>query len=527
MDHYDSEIAYVDASIGRLVAAISQLPDPTIFILTSDHGEEFKEHGGYYHGSSLYEEQVRVPLIIGVPGISPRIVKTPAQLVDVVPTVLTLLGQRLPESVRGRSLVPDLMGREDPNRPAFSEIHTKRMVRLDHWKLITDCRSNAEELYDLREDPQERRNLIGRRPRDYDRLKSTLNEWFDQIKEVASIQDKDRPEAIDLGRIGDRRALPLLAELVQDIGAESRWRQEAARLLGLLQDSSAGEELWLAVGDDDLRVAEEAAVALGEIKDKRARFVLPLVMDSTDEDLRMRAAIALARVDSPEATPALIEALSSDNWEIQNRAAHYLGYVGDSRAIDPLLRVAGRVHLRSRVALSLSRIGWRGYDKRIMPFLLEMARHDPHAEARRRALVSLGLLGDCRAVRPLAQLLLDDPELGWIPETLSQLGGIGSPSVPGVDLTPERRGLKEGWGLCSVTPSSMKDDLLDSSWCAMNAPSASVVFSLARKPGPALLLARAPYAGRPAEELSHPDAQRQTARSHPARWRVAEGPPAH
>ena len=68
MDRYDSEIALVDRSVGRLVTALSQLEQPTIFMLTADHGEEFKEHGGNYHGSSLYDEQVRVPLIIGAPG---------------------------------------------------------------------------------------------------------------------------------------------------------------------------------------------------------------------------------------------------------------------------------------------------------------------------------------------------------------------------------------------------------------------------------------------------------------------------
>jgi arylsulfatase A-like enzyme len=162
VDLYDSEIAYVDAAVGRLIAAVSQLPGPTIFILTSDHGEEFKEHGGYYHGSSLFEEQIRVPLIIGVPGLGPRSIQTPAQVVDIAPTVLSLLGQRIPESIRGHSLVPELLGKGDPDRTAFAEVHTKKMVRYKQLKLIHDFRHGTYEFYNLQHDPQERNNLIGR-----------------------------------------------------------------------------------------------------------------------------------------------------------------------------------------------------------------------------------------------------------------------------------------------------------------------------------------------------------------------------
>jgi arylsulfatase A-like enzyme/HEAT repeat protein len=493
LDRYDSEIAYVDAAIGRLVAAVSELQGPTIFILTSDHGEEFKEHGGYYHGSSLYEEQIRVPLLIGVPGLKPQVIPTPAQLVDIVPTTLALLGQRIPESARGRSLVPELLGKIDRGRAAFSEVHTKKMVRYGDWKLIHDFRSGTYELYDLRSDPRERLNLIARRPGEASRLKGLLNGWFDQIRAVARAKGEARPEAIDLGRIGDRRSLPLLAQLVLDGHAESRWRQEAARLIGQLQEGSVAEELWQAVADDDEQVAAEAAVALGEIKDRRARLVLPMALTSTDVELRMRAGIALARVDSPASTPALIEALYSDNWEVQNRAAHYLGFVGDKRAVGPLLRAAQQLHLRPRVALTLGRLGARlKPDKRIVTWLLDAVRGDAHAEVRQRALLALGYLGDRRpfVVRALARLLVDEPELVWVPESLSRLGGLGSYWAPGLDLTPARRGLKEGWGPCTSDLSLASDEFQESTWCATIAPVATVHLSQPRKPHATTLVMR-------------------------------------
>lgn len=490
MDRYDSEIAHVDQSVGRLVASLHQLEGPTIFILSADHGEEFKEHGGNYHGSSLYEEQVRVPLIFAVPGVKPLVVRTPAQLVDVAPTVLSLLGARQPRSIRGQSLVPELLGKGSPDRIAFSEVHTKKMLRFRNWKLIYDFRRSTFQLYDLLTDPRERTNLIGQRPREAAHLKSLLNSWFDRLRALGGKREEDRPEGIDLGRIGDRRAVPLLCQLLEDPDAQSRWRLEAAQLLGQLQDPAAASTLWAAAGDDDERVAAEAAIALGEIKDPSARVVLPDVVRTTDADLRMRAGIALGRVDSPRATPALIEALYSDNWEIENRAAHYLGFVADQRAIDPLLRMARWLHLRSRVALSLGRIGRRVKDRRILPFLLELVKHDHSAEVRQKALGGLGFLGDRRAVRPLAAILADDPDLTWTPETLSRLNGVGWYWVPGIDFSTHRRGLKEGWGRCVKGSSSSTDDYQGQTWCAMNSPRAAVQLQLRRPPFDAQLLIR-------------------------------------
>lgn len=491
VDLYDGEIAYVDQAIGRLVAGAAELEGPTIFILTSDHGEEFKEHGGYYHGSSLYDEQIRVPLLIGVSGIAPRVDRSPAQLVDVVPTVLSLLGQRIPESVRGRSLVSSLAGRDEPDRPAFSEVHTKKMVRHGDWKLIHDFRRRTDELYHLAVDPRERQNLIARRPVEAARLRALLTRWFDQIRTVAAAEDKDRPEAVDLGRIGDRRAVPMLARLLLDRAAPSAYRTEAARLLGQLQDASVAESLWLAVGDDDERVSAESAIALGEIKDRRARVVLPQVVRSTDLDLRMRAGIALGRVDGKEATPALIQALYSSNWEIQNRAAHYLGFVGDRSALQPLLTASQLQHLRPRTCLSLGRLGTRIKDRRILDQLLAFAERDPHAEVRQRALAGLGFLGDRRAIRPLAKLLAEEPELIWAAEALARIGGIGSYWLPGLDFTPARRGLsKEGFGTCVNNATILIDDFHEATWCTMNQPSASVQLTLQRKPFAADLVLR-------------------------------------
>jgi HEAT repeat protein len=386
--------------------------------------------------------------------------------------------------------VPELLGRGSPDRTAFAEVHTKKMVRFRHWKLIHDYRKSTFELYDLLTDPRERNNLIGHRRREASQLKSLLHGWFDRLRAVAGDGEENRPEGIDLGRIGDRRSVPMLTNLVTQPSSPSRWRVEAAQLLGLLQDRGAADALYAAVADDDQRVAEEAAIALGEIKDRKARLILPAVLSSTTTDVRLRAAIAAARVDSSAATPALIEALYSNKWEIQNRAAHYLGFVGDRRAIGPLLRMAQRPHLRSRIALALGRIGRRHRDKRIYPYLLDQVRKDPHAEVRQRALGGLGFLGDRRAIRPLAALLAVDPDLSWTPETLTRLGGIGWYSVPGLDFSPRRKGLREGWGHCEQSRSLSADVYLGSTWCGMSNTQSVVQFQLRRSPFHAQLLLR-------------------------------------
>src|SRR5207253_145373 len=100
LDRYDSEIAYTDAAIGRLLEYVDAHVPSTVVVLAADHGEEFDEHGGRYHGSSLFEEQVHVPLLIRVPGVPAREIAEPVELIDIAPTVLNLLDIPVPARCR-------------------------------------------------------------------------------------------------------------------------------------------------------------------------------------------------------------------------------------------------------------------------------------------------------------------------------------------------------------------------------------------------------------------------------------------
>ncbi len=108
---YDGEVAYLDAELERLFAELTRrgFLDDAIVVLTADHGEEFREHGRILHGFTLYEESVRVPLLILAPGtLGGRVIEQPVSLLDLAPTLVELLGIVGEQRFEGRSLVPML-----------------------------------------------------------------------------------------------------------------------------------------------------------------------------------------------------------------------------------------------------------------------------------------------------------------------------------------------------------------------------------------------------------------------------------
>ena len=127
--NYAGEVTAADAALGRALdrlRAAGRL-DGMLVVITSDHGEEFHEHGGWTHGQSLYEELVRVPLLVRAPAGGPgrgRRVEAPVSLVDLAPTILDLAGVASGARVSGRSLVPLLEGRTLPPVPHFAEIRS-------------------------------------------------------------------------------------------------------------------------------------------------------------------------------------------------------------------------------------------------------------------------------------------------------------------------------------------------------------------------------------------------------------------
>jgi len=184
---YAGEIAYTDAQVGRLLAYLERqdLLDRTIVVAIGDHGESLGEHGEGTHGFFIYEGVLHVPLIIRAPysALAGRRVTDLVRSVDVMPTVLDLLGIPDPEPLEGRTLAPLMAGRQpEANLEAFAEslypLHhfgwsDLRSLRAGRYKYIA---APEPELYDLEQDPGELRNLYGERQALGDRMAARLLE---------------------------------------------------------------------------------------------------------------------------------------------------------------------------------------------------------------------------------------------------------------------------------------------------------------------------------------------------------------
>lgn len=183
IDRYDGEIRYVDSEIARLLEGLRKAGrlDRSWITVTSDHGEEFKEHGSVGHGRNLYEEVVHVPLLIAAPATSAegpggRRIETPVSGIDLFPTLIDLAGfERGPPGLEGISLAPVLRPGNESVAPvdAGPGIVISETVRLNTYqkalrdgdrKLIQFMGQNRGELYDLSLDPGERNDLAGAHP---------------------------------------------------------------------------------------------------------------------------------------------------------------------------------------------------------------------------------------------------------------------------------------------------------------------------------------------------------------------------
>jgi arylsulfatase A-like enzyme len=189
---YDGEIRYVNDCFARLVGALQELGiyDETLVILTSDHGESMGEHQLYFDHFDVYEPTARVPLILRWPKRLPagKRVKALVQNIDMAPTILQVFGIKAPSEFQGRSLLPLATGKTTKGYQAVycnqGLWRARRMMRNRRWKLIKTIdksfwESPPVELYDLQNDPGEKRNLAKKRADITRRMELEMAQWLE------------------------------------------------------------------------------------------------------------------------------------------------------------------------------------------------------------------------------------------------------------------------------------------------------------------------------------------------------------
>lgn len=258
-DAYDDEVAYVDAAIGALVASV---PSDCIILVAGSHGESLGEHGVVGHGEQLFDEAVRVPLILRAPGLSPAggTIDALVELADVSPTLLDMVGVTPLTAVQGRSLRSG-----EPRASVFAETHrplergtgTERvMLRTRRSKALFGAGDVLVGLYDVATDPAERTNRLS--------------------------EERDRGRRLR-GRLRNRREVRESATGPVDPAVEAHLRS-----LGYVGGADTEPDL------ERTTALRQAARALHRRDWKRAEtFLLPLLAKApNDEWVRIRLATA-------------------------------------------------------------------------------------------------------------------------------------------------------------------------------------------------------------------------------------------
>lgn len=166
---YDASVSYHDVYFNVIMNGLEQrgLDDDTMVVVTADHGEEFWDHGSVGHGHSLFDELLHVPLLMRVPGVTHAgdRVRTNVGLVDVAPTILDALGIEPPETMTGKSFLPELLGNvaDAPRATVSGFMEGQRSLALGRYKLVQHEFTQSS-LYDTRTDPKESRDVSGERP---------------------------------------------------------------------------------------------------------------------------------------------------------------------------------------------------------------------------------------------------------------------------------------------------------------------------------------------------------------------------
>lgn len=407
---YESECAQVDRALATLRTELRALGRAPAWVLTADHGEEFGEHGGAFHGTTVYGEQVRVPLVIEAPGLAARVVDAPVSLVDLAPTLLAGVGLPRPTRMSGDDLGPLVHGRPW-DRPVFAETGSLRRVTLAREALVADLDDGTLELFDLDRDPLERTNLADARPERAAALRAEITRWEEANARTDAPQRADEalPPPLLRAMQGERAAANEVADVALDESQRDVVRRRALAVLGELgvRDEALRDRLApLAEGTG--AVATDAGLCLALLGDTRGRDGAARVFSAADPSRLRVASLALARLGDPRGVEALIawvrDATASDT--ARDDAADALAALRDPRALDLWTVLLTDPRRSPRAAEALGALG----DPRAIALLRDALPTMRYPLTRRAALGALAAL--------------DAPDVG---ELIAQELGRGDP----------------------------------------------------------------------------------------------------
>lgn len=438
VDRYDSEIYEADKTVGALVRLVRSRDPNTVVIVSADHGEEFGEHGGRYHGTTVYEEQVRVPMIWNGPGIPSGRSEVPVQTVDLVPTLLTSLQIPVPPRVRGNDLTPWLSGstEEKPAPLGFAVAETDSMTLYAEGseRLVCERLTGACRLFDLRLDPQQKKDLGLARPERFEELRKRARAFAAThgAFETRGLREggRDLPEALVRGLAGDKEVAPEIARLLDD--ADPLLRRKAAELLFSLGGEAELPSLRLAFSrEDDESVRVAVALTLTRLGEPVA--LATECLRSGDRELQRRAALAFALAGDLRGEDVLVEWWRAPPSEEESRVLLEVFSKHRLKGAAPaLVSRLGDVRLRPQIASTLGAIG----EESARPALLRALGEERYVSTRPPLFDALRRLGAKEElVVPLRMFLgMPDPLEGGV-RLASELGlleHVGGPTKKGL-----------------------------------------------------------------------------------------------
>ncbi len=454
---YDAEIAYVDAEIGRLVNTIAKRRKRVLFVLTADHGEEFGEHGGANHGTTVFDEQVRVPLLFAGPGIPDRQVDLPVSLTQVPATILRLLTQRVPVSMDARADLTGLMTgiSEDAAGDAsgaLTEVTDLRMYARGHHKLLQSTRHRYSVVFDLKTDPGEQRplgvdtpgatqkrarELLGHLEHRLSRLEASVRRYR-QLTRRSGLSD-----GLATGSSQGRR-----------LAAAGLMRRAARKGLNVNEVTA----LRRVLGDPDLEVRHRARIALaahaGRSGLKLDLVGLRRVLSRPDlpDDMRLTAGLALAAARDPGALAPLVSLLPRlSDIDSRLEVIRALGRLGGAspESVAVLVRSLENSETAVEVMRTLRRLSRFPVTASLVtesvPALYRLlGRRPEHMGQRSEILATLACLSTPRSRTLLTEWLLAEPEravravgLGLLARLPGDSGDVAGLVWRAVDAQPQ------------------------------------------------------------------------------------------